>query len=301
MPVSNYNALRLAIHRGTVQYSIVNRRTFFTWFFRSSVLVWAGFFIAGLSPVNASQAPLSADEIVQRAVERSSTVNALHARPDYFYDKHTVREDLDSKGILKGRTEKGYEVMVESGMSYLKLIQVNGQNLSPSEQKKQNDREIAERQKMTDAKPGQKGDERENFLTKELVSRYQFTLIGQKNSNGRDAYLLSFQPKSGELPNHKLTDRFLNQIAGKVWIDAADFEIARAELHLQSEVALWGGLIGTLRQCNYTLERTRLADGSWFNHFSHGYFEGRKLFEPMMIRTRSESANFRRATQTAMK
>jgi hypothetical protein len=250
------------------------------------VLVWAGFFVAALSPLKASPVPLTPDQIVQKAVERSSAVNAPHARPDYFY---------------KDRTEKRYEVTVESGLSYLKLIQLNGQTLSPSQQKKQNDREIAERQKMTDAKPGQKGDERENFLTADIVARYQFTLLGQKTINGRDAYLLSFKPKSGELPNHKLTDRFLNQIAGKVWIDTKDFEIARAEVHLQSEVALWGGLIGTLRQCNYTLERTRLADGSWFSHFSHGYFEGRKLFEPMVIRTLSESGNFHRVTQTAMK
>jgi hypothetical protein len=269
--------------------------------FRWSALVWAGFFMAALVPVKAAQAPLSPEQIMLKAVERSSNVNALHARPNYFYDKRTVREDLASTGALKERTEKNYEVTVESGMSYLKLVRVNGQLLPPSEQKKQNEREIAERQKMTDAKPGQKGDERENFLTAELVSRYQFTLLGQKIVNGRNAYVLSFKPKSSGLPNHKLTDRFLNQIAGKVWIDAADFEIARAELHLQSEVALWGGLVGTLRDCNYTLERIRLEDGSWFNHSSHGYFEGRKLFEPMSIRTSSESDHFRRATQTAMK
>jgi hypothetical protein len=212
-----------------------------------------------------------------------------------------VREDFDGGGILKERTEKRYEVTVESGLSYLKLTQVNGRVLPPAEQKKQNEREIAERQKMTDAKPGQKGDERENFLTAELVARYQFTLLDQKDVNGRNTYVLLFRPKSGELPNHKLSDRFLNQIAGKVWIDATEFEIARAELHLQAEVTLWGGLIGTLRQCRYTLERTRLADGSWFSRASHGYFEGRKLFAPMAIRTRSESNNFRRVTQTAMK
>jgi hypothetical protein len=265
------------------------------------VLVWAGFFVVASNPAKAGEAPLSPDQIIQKAIERSGAVNTLHARANYLYDKYTIRENLDSKGGLKERTEKRYQVTVESGLSYLRLIQVNGETLSPSEQKKLNDREIAERAKMTDAKPGQKGDERENFLTAELVSRYQFTLLEQKIINGRNAYVLSFKPKGGELPNHKLTDRFLNQIAGKVWIDAADFEIARAELHLQSEVALWGGLIGTLRQCDYTLERTRLADGAWFNHFSHGYFEGRKLIEPMVIRTRSESSNFRRVTQTAMK
>ena len=266
------------------------------------MLVWAGFFVVlGALPLSAATAPLSADQIVQKAVERSAAVNKLHARPNYFYDKATVREDFDGDGVLKERTEKRYQVTVESGLSYLKLTQLNGRVLSPAEQKKQNDREIAERQKMTDGKAGQKGDERENFLTADLVSRYQFTLLEQKNINGRLTYVLTFKPKSGELPNHKLTDRFLNQIAGKVWIDAGDFEIARAELHLRAEVTLWGGLIGTLRQCSYTLDRLRLDDGSWFSRSSHGYFEGRKLLAPMAIRTQSESSNFRRVTQTAMK
>jgi len=69
-------------------------------------------------------------------------VNAEHARPNYFYDKHTVREDYDGKGALKEETDKRYVVTVESGLSYLKLTQLNGKTLSPSEQKKkkQNDR-----------------------------------------------------------------------------------------------------------------------------------------------------------------
>ena len=91
-----------------------------------------------------------------------------------------------------------------------------------------------------------------------------------------------------------MTDRFLNHIAGTVWIDAEEFEIAKLELHLQGEVTLWDGLIGTLRRGSYTLERIRLPDGAWFNHSSHGAFEGRKLTEPLLIRTRSDSNNFRR-------
>jgi hypothetical protein len=201
---------------------------------------------------------------------------------------------MDAKGRLKDRQEKLYDVTVEAGLSQLRLVQLNGQDLSAAQRKKEDERELAERQKMTDAKPGQKGDERENFLTADLVAKYKFTLRGQKPLDGRAAYELQFEPKATNLPIHKLTDRFLNQVAGTVWIDAEDFEIVRAEIHLQGEVTLWGGMIGTLTQCNYTLGRTRLPDGTWFNSFSHGYFEGRKLLEPMLIRTRSQSTDFRR-------
>jgi hypothetical protein len=258
--------------------------------------VWIGLLILGLASgvAGRAQAPLSADDIVQRAVQRAESPAAREARPPYRYTKHTVTDELDARGRLKDRHEKLYEVRVESGLSRLKLVQINGQSLSAEEQKKQDAQDLAARQKMTDARPGKKGDERENFLTAELVAKYKFKLIRELPLNGRDTYELAFEPASANLPANHLTDRFLNQLAGTVWIDTQEFEIARAEVHLQGEVALWGGMIGTLTQCNYTLERVRQPDGAWFNGLSRGFFEGRKLLEPMLIRTRSESTGFQR-------
>lgn len=245
----------------------------------------------GMAQTNAS---LSADDIMRRAVARAESPDSRTARPDYLYRKMTVTEEYDSKGKLKDRQEKAYDVTVEGGLSELKLVKVNGQELSPSERKKEDEKESAERKKMTDAKPGEKGDERENFLTAELVSKYRFKLLGTKVLDGRPAYELAFEPASKSLPVNKLTDRFLNQLAGTVWIDAQEYEIARVQIHLQGEVTLWGGIIGTLTDCDYTLARTRLDDGVWFNSFSHGYFEGRKLLEDVAIRTHSQSTDFRR-------
>ena len=262
---------------------------------RSPVPVWIGLLVLGLSSGLAApaQTPFSADDIMQKAVQRAESPEAREARPPYRYTKHTVTDELDSQGRLKDRREKLYEVRVESGRSELKLVQLNGQSLSAEEQKKQDARDLAARQKMTDAKPGNKGDERENFLTADLVTKYKFKLIRELTLNGRDTYELAFEPLPN-LPANHLTDRFLNQLAGTVWIDAREFEIARAEINLQGEVTLWGGMVGTLTQCSYTLSRVRQPDGTWFNGFSRGYFEGRKLLEPMLIRTRSESTDFQR-------
>lgn len=234
----------------------------------------------------------TADEIMQKAVERAQSPVNHEARPAYLYTKHTVFEESDIQGRLKEKREKLYEVRVESGMSRLKLIQLNGKDLAPAEQKKQDAEDQTQREKMSDNHAGKKGDERENFLTADLVSKYKFTLLREKTLNGRDTYELAFEPRTG-LPMSHLTDRFLNQVAGTVWIDAQEYEIARAEIHLQGEVALWGGMVGNLTQCSYTLERVREPDGVWFNGASRGFFEGRKLLEPMLIRTRSEATDFR--------
>ena len=262
------------------------------------VLVAAGFLVENLLGGTRAhaQTPPSADEVIRKVVERAEGAEALASRPDYTYRKHTITLEIDAKGQLKDRREKLYEVTMQSGFSSLKLLQVNGQKLSLKELKKQEDHDAAERAKLLDAKPNAKGDKWESFVTADLVARYKFNLVETKTVNGRLNHLISFEPKSASLPMRKLTDRFLNHVTGRVWIDAQDFEITKAEIRLNTEITLWGGVLGTLRRCDYTLVRTRLPDGVWFNSFSHGVFEGRKLLETMLVRTMSESTGFRKLT-----
>jgi len=236
---------------------------------------------------------LSADEVMQKAVERAQRATVQKDRRNYTYKKSTVTEELDAKGKVKERKEKLYEAVVASGLTYLKLVKVNGKDLPPGELKKQEERELKDREKLAQKKTANGGDDRENFLTRELVAKYDFAIVDRRSINDRPAYLLTFQPKSGS-PLKQAADRLLNQLAGKIWIDEQEFEIARAEIHLQSEVTLWGGVLASLKRFTFTLGRTRLEDGVWFNSWSTGDFEGRKLMDSARIRTQSESTSFRR-------
>ncbi|EEF60902.1 hypothetical protein [Pedosphaera parvula] len=262
----------------------------------SRVLVLAGSLLVGLlaSTTVHGQTSLTADEIMQRAVKRSESNEVRDAKPNYAYTKHTVTEEMDSKGHVKEHREKIYQMLVESGWTSAKLVQLNGQSLSTEELKKQEEKEAAERQKYTDSRLNKKGDNRENFLTFDIIERFKFTLVEEKEFNGRPTYVIVFQPRSADLPVKKITDRFLNQVGGTLWVDKQEFELSKIDAHLQNEVALWGGMIGVLRKCNFVLERTRMPDGAWFSSASNGVFEGRKLLEPMKVLTKSESTNFRK-------
>ena len=91
----------------------------------------------------------------------------------------------------------------------------------------------------------------------------------------------------------RLADRLLNRISGTLWIDAEEFELARADLVLRSEVNLFGGIAGSLRKLAYSMVRTRVAEGVWIGTLTSGDFEGRKLLDSMRIKTRSRAENFR--------
>src|ERR1051325_5245285 len=238
-----------------------------------------------------AQSGASADAIVQKAVARAQNSEVRPGKGAYTYTKLTVTEELDSSGKVKERKQKVYQVNFRNGATYARLVEVNGRPPAEADLKKQAENESSARQ-MTGSKAS-KGDNRENFLTPEIVERFDFTLIGQTNINGRATYQIGFHPRNPAPASHHMIDRLLDRISGTVWIDAGEYEIARAELRLGSEVNLLGGVVGSLKKLAYTMTRTRVADGLWFNTSSVGDFEGRKLIDAMRIKTSSQAINFR--------
>jgi len=239
-----------------------------------------------------AETAFTAEEIIQKAVERAAESSSSPGR--YTYTKIAVTEELDSAGKVTERKEKVFKVVFENGRTRSKLMTVNGRPPAQADMKKQTDTESSGNQILGGAK-SKRGEQRENFLTAEIVARFDFEVAAKAELNGRKAYEISFHPKSPELPVRHLVDRLLNRLSGTLWIDADEFELARADLKLNSEVNLLGGVIGTLKKLAYTMTRTRLAGGVWLKTSSSGDFEGRKLVDAMRIKTKSSSRDFQMA------
>src|SRR5437868_2616081 len=158
-----------------------------------------------------AQKPLTANEIVNKAAARAQNADSKSGPAGYTYTKLSVTEELDSTGKVRERKEKVYDVSFQGGSTHLKLLSVNGRPPASADLKKQSENDGNARQLFGSSTP-HKGDNRENFLTPEIVSRFDFTLTGQKAMNGRTAYQISFSPKRPTPPSHHILDRFLDRI-----------------------------------------------------------------------------------------
>lgn len=234
---------------------------------------------------------LTADQVIARSLEHSRAVQG-HLAP-YCYSRLTVTEELDEQGHVKERKEKLYDVASTGEIPVLKLVKINGQAVPEARLRQEQAREARVRQQLSAKPEGSRRDMTEIVLTPDLVAKYQFTLEPSELVNGRPSYRVHFEPKPGELPVKELADRVFNHLSGKIWIDQEEFEIAKADLQLESEVKLWGGLLASLRKVSLTLTRTRIEPGVWFNNLATGQFQGRKLLASMRVRTESETTNFR--------
>ncbi len=229
-------------------------------------------------------------EIVRLAVARAQ--QAESPPRGYTYIKSSVTDQLDGSGRVKEHKEKVYQVCLEGRSTHAKLLQVNGHPPTESDLKKQSENQMSLRQVLGEPKASTEASQ-DNFLTPELAARFDFQLLGQASVNGRPAYKLGFRPKNPAPPVHRLVDRLLNRLSGTIWIDAEEYEVARAQIQLSSEVDLLGGLAGCLKKLAYTVDRARVAEGIWLNQTSVGDFEGRKLLDPMRIKIKSRTSNFK--------
>lgn len=250
--------------------------------------------VLSAGPAFSAAAPetLTAAQIVKKTGERAQAIYAANRQSGYSYAKFAVSEQFDGKGKLREKKEKFLQF--EAGRGRLTQIKLNGRALAGAEFRKQEQAAIEARQQVTDSKSNKREDNWEKYITPQLLAKYSFRLLGREILNGRSAFVLAFEPGSGASRVEHFVDRLTNRLGGKVWIDAEDFEIARAQVALRGEVNLWGGMLGNLTKCNFTVERTRVDDSVWFNSTTDGEFEGRKLLEPTHVRTRSESKDFRK-------
>lgn len=239
---------------------------------------------------------ISAKAIMLRAVQRTRTAHRL---PDCHYFERTAERDLDSRGRLEKETDELYRVVVRDGMPHSSLVELNGRNLTPAEAQHKEKQEQQDEEKLRGHRAGLENARPQTLLTRDLVDRYSFTLLDMVDLHGRKTYRLAFRPRPA-LRMRSMVDRFFNHIAGTIWIDAQDYELARAEIHLTSEFKLWAGILADVKRCEFVIDETRLPDGTWLNKSVHGEFEARKFLVTSRIEISTEAMDIQVAPRAAM-
>src|SRR5215472_9965042 len=176
-------------------------------------------------PAQDKATPPKPEEIMHRVLEREEWKKSQKIEARYTYRALSVAEILNKDGSFKERREKLYQVIPIEGEPYYRLIQKNGKRLSPEESKEEEEHEKKFRQKLAEEKGKKADDEDEIELNEQLLSKYRYTMAGEETINGRPAYVLTFTPKSDDLPVKRRVDRLLNKVAGKLWIDERENEL----------------------------------------------------------------------------
>ncbi len=154
------------------------------------------------------------EDILKKTIERAKWSEEHKFEAKYTYTQRGTFEELDSSENVKKREERVSQVFPIDGQPYARLILKDGKPLSDKEERVEQERERKFREGLAERRRKREQGKREDTeleLNEELVSKYQFDLTGRERVNGRPAFVLSFQPKSADLPVKRKLDRLLNK------------------------------------------------------------------------------------------
>ena len=201
---------------------------------------------------------------------------------------------------MKEREERIYQVVRIDGEPYLRLVQKNGQPPTQDDLEDEAKREKEFRKRLAERR--QKKSDGDGFrFDRELVQKYRGEMLGRDTVNGRPAYVLHFEPKSRDLPVRKRIDRLTNKLTGKLWIDAQDYEIVKAEGNLIEPARVGLGLIAKFSKLDFSVEMVRLDDSTYLPLRLDALLQGRIVFSSIYQRQTIHWKDFQKVEAAAQK
>ncbi len=189
----------------------------------------------------------------------------------YTYLQREVESDLDSAGKPKTTQIHTWEVSMQEGSPYRRLVARNDQPISTEEQKQEADRlqwNIEQRRKET---PQQRElriskwrgrEQRRIEPVKELPDAFNFQVLRSEALNGVETWVIDATPKPGYQPKSTAAS-FFPKVTLHLWIDKREYQCVKAEMETQGAVTFGGFLVRVAKGSHLSLEQTRVSDEVW--------------------------------------
>jgi hypothetical protein len=232
----------------------------------------------------------AADEVIRKFVERVAAGVTNPAAGPFVIYRTNITEEFDRKGRLEEREELLLRVTVEDGAQGVELLQVNGRAPTEKERERHLKRFGGRRENSTRRERPDRSKQLDAYLNMEVLGRYVFTVESREEVAGRPCFKVLFKPGGREAKADKLFERVLDALTGIFWIDAQDYQLARADIQLGEKVSMWGGVLGGLEQLRLQVDRARDATGRWRDQAVEARFVGRAVTRHIDVRTRDLSS-----------
>lgn len=199
----------------------------------------------------------------------------------YTYTQTTVRKQLESNGQLKVKESETHELTFYKGNRIRRLIAKNDKPLSPGEEADETKRiekrvrEIekkeAEKARKADKQrelaqedSGQPDNERgQRISIADVLKASKLVNPRRERFRSREVIVFDFEPLPGYKPK-KDFEKLFGKMAGAIWVDAADKQVARVEARLIESYKVGGGLLASLKEgASFVLEQERVNNEIW--------------------------------------
>jgi hypothetical protein len=178
---------------------------------------------------------------------------------NYTFTEMRKEIEIDKKGTIADKSEKEFQVFFVDGREVSKLIKQNGRELSPDEQRKEEERvakvirdhQERQRKKKDEEKAvaeGKKSPQRnENEVTiSTFLKASQFANPRRERFRGQEVDVFDFEPRPNFKP-HGSVENLIQKLVGVIWIDDNAKQVVRLEARLNDAFKMAGGVFVSVR------------------------------------------------------
>jgi hypothetical protein len=202
-------------------------------------------------------------------------------KENYAGSRTEDETEFENDGRVKKREVKEYTFFFLDGDEISTLVKKENKPLAEDDQRKENEKtksrieEIQKRQTKKDAKEEknkEEGKESEDDPGIELFLRAcQFVNPRRERFRGQDVLVFDFEPNP-DFKAHKLEEKFVQKLAGVVWIDEKAHDVVRLEAYFVGDMKLAGGLFINLQKgTSFVLEQEYVNNEVWLPTYQEAH------------------------------
>jgi len=208
-------------------------------------------------------------DIVRRSIELDR--KDLAAERNYTYLERQLDRQFDGAGKVKQQTLRTFDVTLQEGSPYRRLVARNDQPLSAEEQQHEQEKlaaNIEERRHETKEQrerrlaEWERRRQRQREPVHEVPDAFDFKLAGEQTIDGRPTWIIDATPRRGYKPK-SMAASFLPKMKARFWIDKADYQWVRLEAETLDTVTFGAVLLRVGKGAHIEMEQTRVNDEVW--------------------------------------
>jgi hypothetical protein len=218
-------------------------------------------------------------------------------RENYTYRSLFTDEEMDSNGQLKKTETEERDVFFVNTHRIERTVKKNGKPLDDHDQQKEQDRVNKLVEKAQNTPAGHPLDGQETVSITHLLDIMDETNPRRAMFRGRSTILFDFAGKH-DAKTHGVAEDASKKLAGTLWVDEKDRQVAHMEAHFTDNFHVAGGLVANVQKgSSFVFDQAPVNGEIWFPTFAEGHVEARVLlFKGMHEHFTEKDSDYERFT-----
>ncbi len=216
----------------------------------------------------------SIPQLIQQVQARQKQLEKV--RENYTYTALQTTQDVDSSGRVKKTESKEFQAFFVHGHQIQRLVKKDGQPLSAHDEEKESQR-VQKLVTKAEQTPPDQPLQGQNLTVSRLLEIMEVQNPRLVSFRGRPTIVFSFVGRKGA-HTHGLAEDISKKLGGTIWIDRADLQVARLEVHFNDTFRFAGGLLASIQKgTTFSFDQAPVQGTLWLPTGAEGMLQGRVL------------------------